>query len=42
NRVNVRTDGGDKQGAIDDYNLAIHFTPNDANAYNHRGYVREA
>ena len=40
NRGNVRDDLGDKQGAIDDYNLAIKFNPNLALAYNNRGLVR--
>jgi tetratricopeptide (TPR) repeat protein/S1-C subfamily serine protease len=40
NRGNVRNDLGDKQGAIDDYNLAIKINPNYANAYYNRGNVR--
>jgi tetratricopeptide (TPR) repeat protein len=31
---------GDKQGAIDDFNLAIKFNPNYAYTYNNRGLVR--
>ncbi|MBS3026786.1 MAG: tetratricopeptide repeat protein [Dolichospermum sp. DET50] len=40
NRGIVRDDLGDKQGAIDDYTLAIKFNPNLAQAYNNRGIVR--
>jgi tetratricopeptide (TPR) repeat protein/S1-C subfamily serine protease len=40
NRGIVRKELGDKQGAIDDYNLAIKFNPNLALAYNNRGIVR--
>ncbi|MFN7202304.1 MAG: tetratricopeptide repeat protein [Aphanizomenon sp.] len=32
NRGIVRNDLGDKQGAIDDYTLAIKINPNDAQA----------
>ena len=42
NRGNVRDDLGDKQGAIDDYNLAIKFNPNYAYAYHGRGHVKSA
>ncbi|WP_235334598.1 tetratricopeptide repeat protein [Aphanizomenon flos-aquae] len=38
----VRNDLGDKQGAIDDYTLAIKFNPNDAYAYHGRGNVKSA
>ncbi|MDM3845745.1 MAG: tetratricopeptide repeat protein [Aphanizomenon gracile PMC638.10] len=41
NRGNVRNELGDKQGAIDDYNLAIKINPNFAQAYNNRGVVRK-
>ncbi|MBD2138227.1 tetratricopeptide repeat protein [Anabaena sp. FACHB-1237] len=41
NRGNVRNQLGDKQGAIDDYNQAIKFNPNLAQAYNNRGVVRK-
>ncbi|MBD2279605.1 serine protease [Aphanizomenon flos-aquae] len=41
NRGIVRDDLGDKQGAIDDYNLAIKINPNDADAYYNRGNVRD-
>ncbi|MFM6496890.1 MAG: trypsin-like peptidase domain-containing protein, partial [Dolichospermum sp.] len=40
NRGNVRKELGDKQGAIDDYNQAIKFNPNLAQAYYNRGIVR--
>jgi tetratricopeptide (TPR) repeat protein len=40
NRGNVRNELGDKQGAIDDYNLAIKINPNLAEAYAGRGNVR--
>ena len=36
----VRFQSEDKQGAIDDFNLAIKFNPNDAYAYLGRGLVR--
>jgi tetratricopeptide (TPR) repeat protein/S1-C subfamily serine protease len=41
NRGIVRDELGDKQGAIDDYNLAIKINPNFANAYYNRGIVRD-
>ncbi|MDM3852007.1 MAG: tetratricopeptide repeat protein [Aphanizomenon gracile PMC627.10] len=41
NRGNVRYQLGDKQGAIDDYNQAIKFNPNLAQAYYNRGIVRD-
>ncbi|GCL41655.1 tetratricopeptide repeat-containing S1 family peptidase [Dolichospermum planctonicum] len=41
NRGLVRADLGDKQGAIDDYNLAIKINPNIAQAYYNRGIVRD-
>jgi tetratricopeptide (TPR) repeat protein len=41
NRGVVRNELGDKQGAIDDYNLAIKINPNDALAYYNRGNVRD-
>ncbi|OBQ29234.1 MAG: hypothetical protein AN483_11745 [Aphanizomenon flos-aquae MDT14a] len=41
NRGNVRNDLGDKQGAIDDYTLAIKINPNYALAYYNRGIVRD-
>ncbi len=40
NRGVVRDELGDKPGAIDDYNLAIKFNPNLAQAYYNRGNVR--
>ena len=40
NRGIVRSELGDKQGAIDDFTLAIKINPNDALAYNNRGLVR--
>ncbi|MFM6218818.1 MAG: tetratricopeptide repeat protein, partial [Dolichospermum sp.] len=41
NRGNVRSELGDKQGAIDDFNQAIKINPNEALAYNNRGFVRD-
>ncbi|MFO0098199.1 MAG: tetratricopeptide repeat protein [Aphanizomenon sp.] len=41
NRGIVRDDLGDKQGAIDDYTLAIKINPNVAQAYYNRGVVRD-
>jgi tetratricopeptide (TPR) repeat protein/S1-C subfamily serine protease len=40
NRGYVRNELGDKPGAIDDYNQAIKFNPNLAEAYNNRGNAR--
>ncbi|MDM3860234.1 MAG: tetratricopeptide repeat protein [Aphanizomenon gracile PMC644.10] len=40
NRGLVRYDLGDKQGVIDDFNLAIKINPNDVHAYYNRGVVR--
>ncbi|WP_035371776.1 tetratricopeptide repeat protein, partial [Dolichospermum circinale] len=39
NRGSVRSELGDKPGAIDDFNLAIKINPNDAKAYGNRGIV---
>ncbi|MDB9478202.1 tetratricopeptide repeat-containing serine protease family protein [Dolichospermum circinale CS-537/03] len=41
NRGNVRNELGDKPGAIDDFNQAIKFNPNLAQAYYNRGNVRD-
>jgi len=41
NRGVVHNELGDKQGAIDDYTLAIKINPNYAKAYYNRGYVRK-
>jgi tetratricopeptide (TPR) repeat protein len=39
-RGNLRSDLGDKQGALADYNKAIKLKPDDADAYKKRGIVR--
>jgi tetratricopeptide (TPR) repeat protein len=40
NRGVDKSDLGDKQGAIDDYTLAINLNPNDDKAYNNRGIAK--
>jgi tetratricopeptide (TPR) repeat protein len=40
NRGNAKSDQGDKQGAISDYDKAIAINPQDAEAYNNRGNIK--
>ncbi|MFM8309923.1 MAG: tetratricopeptide repeat protein, partial [Microcystis aeruginosa] len=40
NRGNAKSDLGDKQGAIADYNQAINIKPDHALAYNNRGNAK--
>ena len=42
NRGHAKSELGDKQGAISDYNLAIKINPNHANAYSNRGNAKSA
>lgn len=42
NRGNAKSESGDKQGAISDYNQAIRINPNDATTYYNRGVAKSA